>query len=156
MTDDKRHDPSRRRVHTDERGHTVFDGTINTGKFELVSTQRLKALLDDEKSGHREAAARLADSDQDGYLAQDSSGHLQIIDDDDLQSLLDASQQAPGKTRPAPPAPEPEVAQDDEELSLVSTQRLRKLLDIPEGPGEKASEQPVKDEIGGFDPYNSS
>lgn len=156
MTDEKRHDPAKRRVHTDEHGHSVLDGTVNTGKFELVSTQRLKALLEDEKSGHRESAAKLADSDQDGYLAQDSSGHLQIIDDDELQSLLDASHPAPAKSRPATVAPEPATADDDEELSLVSTQRLRKLLDIPEGPGDKAAEKPIKDEIGGFDPYNSS
>jgi len=155
--DDEKNAPDERRpkVRTDDRGHTVWDATIQTAKLELVSTQRLKQLIDDG-SPTRDQIRELASTGSEGYLAEHGeSGTLSIIGDDDLQALLDTQDEDLPPLRLPDPVEEP-ASGDDEELSLVSTQRLRKLFDLEgETPKKAASPKPVKDEGGGFDPYNT-
>lgn len=158
--------PSGRRIHTDESGHSVWDDTIKTANFELVSTQRLQQLLAEEDAAPREAIHEIANSDAEGYLAENSAtGILKVIDDDDLQALLDAQLEDPPPARPAasapsrPAAPAAAKPADDDELALVSTQTLRQILDIaderPVGKAAGKTARPSRDEDGGFDPYNT-
>ncbi len=149
----------RPKVHTDETGHTVWDDTIKTARFELVSTQQLRQLLDAAEDAPRDEIRKLAAGDEEGYLARDAgTGMFRVIDDDDLQALLDTQDEdLPAIARPAPaqPAPAPKAGGNEDELSLVSTQRLRKLLDTPGGTAKPAAKKPRRDEGGGFNPYDS-
>lgn len=150
-----------RRVQTDERGRSVWVGTIETAELEIVSTQMLKSLLDSADAGNRKQVEQLASRDDEGFLARNAAtGHFQIIDDTDLQMIL--SQQKDSAPAPRPdnrdePAPLPET--DENDLSLVSTQALRKILGNSTGETRKTDATPEpklsRDDGGGFDPYNT-
>ncbi|MDZ7644725.1 MAG: hypothetical protein U5K76_11155 [Woeseiaceae bacterium] len=145
----------RPRVTTDERGHSVWSETIRTATFELVSTARLRKLLDDDDEQQREEVRRLAETQGNGYLARDhATGMFRIIDDADLQALLDSEDAPAPVARPADVTSEPAKNTDDEDLSLVSTQALRKILELPEDRAA-SDDAPARDEGGGFDPYNN-
>ena len=85
------------------------------------------------------------------------SGSFEIIDDDDLEAALKtvAEDSGPGRVADVVYEPVAGSAPDaDEELSLVSTQMLRRILgeeeeDAEQDPGAIEAER-------GFDPYNSS
>lgn len=140
------------KVTVDERGRSVWNDTIKTANFELVSTGRLRKLLDDDGQQHREEVRKLAEMQTDGYLARDNStGMFRIIDDDDLQAILDGDGQATPFRRPAEASLKPAFGDaPEEDMSLVSTQALRRILELP----EDRDREPVTDEGGGFDPYN--
>ena len=150
------------KVTVDDRGRTVWTDPVETANFELVTTQRLKLLLAAEQQAEKDAVQKLAESKSDGYLARDNAtGIFSIIETDELQKLLDANP-TDKRTRPAEVVAEPLPPEAmDEELSLVSTQALRKILDIPEtspakaGAKTKAKPKTIKDLGGGFDPYNT-
>lgn len=147
----------KKKVTVDDRGRSVWTDTIETCNFELISTQVLKKLIADDEQ-QRDAVSELAATNPNGYLAKDSAtGMFRIIDDDDLQSLLDsnASPETPARAAEVVLELSPSLEQDDDDLSLVSTQALRKILDIPDTSPKKASPKPVKDKLGGFDPYNT-
>lgn len=151
----------RRKVQSDERGRSVWVDPIRTAEFELVSTQSLQVLLDEGDAEHRGEIERLANDGDDGYLAKESStGHFRVIGDDALQAILDEQHESMPVTRIGDTVriqrPDIDASAPKEELSLVSTQSLRKILgDIErEKPGPK--KKPLKDEGGGFDPYNTS
>lgn len=147
------------KVTIDDRGRSVWTDTVETANLELVSTQRLKKILAEEHEQERDAVRQLAETQSDGYLAQNNAtGVFSIIETDELQKLLDSA-----PARPAPTADailEPLVAttaDDEDDLSLVSTQALRQILDIPDSAPAKATAKakPAKDPGGGFDPYNT-
>lgn len=147
---------SKSRISTDETGHSVWDDTIKTANFELVSTQRLQQLLAADEAHSREAIEKLAAGESEGYLAEDSTtGMLRIIDDDALQSLLDSPEEKLPLVRRDEETVVPASTADDEDLSLVSTQALRKLFDIEDDRPKPASPKPARDTGGGFDPYDS-
>lgn len=150
-----------RRVQTDDRGRSVWVGTIETAELEIVSTQMLKTLLDSADAGNRKQVEQLASRDDEGFLARNAAtGHFQIIDDTDLQAIL--NQQKDSAPAPRPAGTEESTllpATDDNELSLVSTQALRKILGESTGEQRKADATPdgrsSRDDAGGFDPYNT-
>ena len=150
------------KVTIDERGRSVWTDPVETANFELVSTLRLKKILAEEQHGERDAVRKLAESKSDGYLAKDNAtGIFSIIDTNELQKLLDADP-TDKRTIPAEVVAEPLPPDStDEELSLVSTQALRKILDIPDATPAKANarakaqHKTIKDLGGGFDPYNT-
>ncbi|MEQ8206085.1 MAG: hypothetical protein RIA65_07915 [Woeseia sp.] len=147
----------KKKVTVDDRGRSVWTDTIETCNFELISTQVLKKLIKDDEQ-QRDAVSELAATNPNGYLAKDSStGLFRIIDDADLQSLLDsnASPEPPARAADVVLEPSLSLEEEDDDLSLVSTQALRKILDIPDTSPKKASPKPVKDKLGGFDPYNT-
>lgn len=169
MTDDKKltepvGDTERLpRVSVDERGRSVWTGPVGSGEFELISTASLRAILDSDDDDSRQAIEQVADSDDEGVLVRDATtGMFRVIDENELQALLVAD----GLTPAAKPASADVVLEslDDptagSELSLVSTQALRKII---RNDGS-ATLQPEGDESielglespGGFDPYNSS
>lgn len=146
------------KVALDEHGHSVWTEHVDAVELDLVSTAMLKKILesDDEKARRRiEEAAQ----GKDGVLAHDAEkNQFEIIDDDDLQAALDSAANTPDQSRPADVVLEPlseQAGEDAEELSLVSTQMLRKILasDDPEANVDPGASD---DSGGGFDPYNSS
>ncbi len=153
----------KRRVQMDDRGRSVWVGTIETAELEIVSTQMLKTLLDSADAGNRKQVEQLASRDDEGYLARNAAtGHFQIIDDTDLQAILNQHKASAPAQAPQPDSME-ESAQlseaDDNELSLVSTQALRKILGESTGEKRKVGATPdekfSRDDAGGFDPYNT-
>ncbi len=151
------------RVQPDDRGRSVWAGPVEEAELELVSTTMLRAMLD---SGDAERRRQLqeAAAGKDGVLAKNlTSGTFEIIDDDDLKAALDHSDATPGRARAADVSLQPLRKRADtrnEELSLVSTQALRKMLGQPEKKGAKtaAKQKDRKKDVlpgGGFDPYNS-
>lgn len=149
------------KVKTDERGRTVWVDTVETAQLELVSTGQLKQLLDSADEGTRSTIRQMVEAEQQGVLARDpSTGLFQIISEEDIKAAL--SDQGTSKTAPpADVALEPlRGSGENEELSLVSTQMLRKVLQkeaAPARPGLARERKRVarKDEGGGFDPYNT-
>lgn len=146
------------KVALDEHGHSVWTEPVEAAELDLVSTTMLKKILesDDKKSRRRiEKAAQ----GKDGVLAHDAEkNQFEIIDDDDLQAALNSAANTPDQSRPADVVLEPpsEQAGDDaEELSLVSTQMLRKIL-ANDDPAANIDAGDNDDAGGGFDPYNSS
>jgi hypothetical protein len=144
------------KVNVDDRGRSVWVDPVESAELELVSTQMLKVMLSSHDESDRKAIEKAADTAADGVLARNpSNGQFEIIDDDDLQTILDENQGLPKLTRPADATLEPlRDYVDDEELSLVSTQALRKVL-----LGDIKDQQEAEETDGksaGFDPYDSN
>jgi hypothetical protein len=136
------------KVTTDDRGRTVWVGEIEEAELELVSTAELKQILDSSDPASRSAIEQVASGAADGLLARNTAtGLFEIVSDHDLQAALarETGQPAAGSGL------EPAKGRSGEDLSLVSTQVLRKVLKTDGKPGTRK-----KDAGGGFDPYNSS
>ena len=143
------------KVKTDDRGRSVWVGDVETAELELVNTMMLKKIIDSGDDERRERLEKVAAGKQ-GVLAHDArDDSFQIIDDDDLKAALEASAGNDEHGRPADVTLEPlmEQADGEDELSLVSTQALRRIL-RPDAPPE--DEDPGIIDDTGFDPYNSS
>ena len=145
---------------TDDRGRTVWNEPVEDVELELVSTTALQKILQSDDGKTRGEIRRLVTGRKDGVLARDAAtGVYQIVSDADLKAALGtgAVQDKPkrGTEITAPPISE-KTRLAAAELSLVSTQVLRKVLK-PDGTAEY--EKPVagkKDKFGGFDPYNNN
>lgn len=146
------------RVRTDERGQTVWDGPVEETELELVSTAALRAMLDSGDAEHKRRL-RAAAATKDGILARNpASGSFEIIDDEDLKAALAHADGTPDAVRAADVTLEPLAAKADtgaEELSLVSTQALRRMLGHEEKQPATAARDRARSPGGGFDPYNS-
>ena len=144
------------KVTTDDRGRSVWADTIESAELELVSTAELKKILAASDEESLSAIEKVVTPTDEGVLARDpATGLFEIISDTDLQAILAENDHLPKTRQPADVTLEPvrnAPAEADGELSLVSTQVLRKVLsrDAPKPPQSK------KDSGGGFDPYNSS
>jgi hypothetical protein len=143
------------RISTDSQGRSVWADPVDSiDELELVSTQALKIILDSNDEKARKNLARAAKAGN-GVLARDpSSGSFEIIEDDELQKILDSTSDLPPITRPADVTLVPVKEDGGNELSLVSTQALRKLLGT-EPPKSEVGKKTKRDTGGGFDPYNS-
>jgi len=143
------------KVTIDEHGRTVWNGPVEETELELVSTQKLKQILDGDDERRRRLEA-IADG-KDGVLAQHvDSGAFDVIDDDDLRAALaSADDDTPVEMPPETPADQ--AYADDGGLSLVSTMALRRML----GKDGEARLSPADDDDhpaseAGFDPYNNA
>lgn len=129
--------------------------SVEETEMALVSTLMLKNLLDGKSADHKRRLEEAA-LGKEGVLAQHlGSGRFEIIDDDDLKSALENDAKAHGNKRAADVTWEPLMERadtDNEELSLVSTQALRRML----GQETDVVEEEPSIDIGGFDPYNSA
>ena len=146
------------RVQTDG-GRNVWADTVEEVELELVSTNQLEALLESGDGDTQGAIRQALSGQQEGVLARDpATGLFQVISEDDLKSILEDKKQ-PIRRRTADVTLEPaRKERDSEELSLVSTQMLRKIIKSDEKPAKPASSakaKVTKDRSGGFDPYNS-
>ncbi len=144
----------RSKVATDERGHSVWVDPVDSAELELVTTTMLTRMLesDDEERNRRLVEAAQG---KDGLLAHDRDNDcFEIIDDADLQAAIEASAGDAPPTRSADVTYEVVAEREDvdEELSLVSTLALRRML---RGEDSGTDDELSVDEGGGFDPYNS-
>jgi len=148
----------RGKVTTDDRGRSVWAEPVADAELELVSTQMLQQMLESDDEERKERL-KAASSARDGVLARNTSTEdFEVIDDDDLQAALSVAEDSTGPGRVADVIYEPVVddtgSDEVEELSLVSTQMLRKMLGAEEETGDE--EKALDDYAGGgFDPYNS-
>jgi hypothetical protein len=126
-------------------------------ELELVSTQALNMMLASQDMIERKAIEDVADMNESGVLARNlQSGSYQIIDDNDLQAILDDNRDLPKVRQPSDITLEPvhpTTAETAGELSLVSTQALRKVLGKSEVENLDGSSEQI---LANFDPYNSS
>jgi len=145
------------KVTTDSRGRTVWADTVETAELELVSTSELQKILASTDDNTRSAIERIVPAEGEGVLARDpATGLFEIICDADLKAILDSNSDLPKTSRPADVTLEPvSRTNSTDELSLVSTQVLRKVL--RKEPPKEAPRETVRktDKGGGFDPYNS-
>lgn len=147
------------KVTTDDRGRTAWVGKVEEVELELVSTAALQKILRSDDGKTRTEIRRLVKGGKDGVLAKDTAtGVFQIVSKEDLQTALE---QAGGKP-PArvadvtAPAMTDRAKQAADELSLCSTQVLRKLLK-PDGEAEiRKPRVGKKDKFGGFNPYDNN
>ena len=144
------------KVGVDDRGRSVWVGPVEEVELELVSTAMLKRVLESDDEAKKAQIRETADS-KDGVLAHDPEKDMfQIIDDTDLQAILAAEPQGMDAIKAADVTLEPLSSQadtDDEELSLVSTQALRRMLGSDAASDDDADEDAAGG--AGFDPYNS-
>ena len=150
----------KKKTMTDDRGRTVWNEPVEDVELELVSTTALQKILQSDDGQTRGEIRRLVAGRKDGVLARDAAtGVYQIVSDSDLKAALGtgAVQDKPMRGAEVTASPISEKTRlSADELSLVSTQVLRKVLK-PDGTVEY--EKPVagkKDKFGGFDPYNNS
>lgn len=143
------------KISSDDRGRSVWAEPVEEVELELVSTLMLKQLIESDDDDKRNKLAAAAQG-KDGVLAKNlTSGRFEIIDDDDLMAALQSADSTPDTVRASDmnAAPLLERADtDNEELSLVSTQALRKILGTEESGSGGSGEEPG----GGFDPYNNA
>jgi hypothetical protein len=144
------------RVRTDGQGRSVWDEPVDPAdELELVSTQALRKILDSDDRKARKALVDAASTAGNGVLVRDpNAGTFEVIDDDELQKILDSTTDLPPVTRPADVTLEPIGNDSGDELSLVSTQALRKILRT-DAPKSEVGKTTRRDPDGGFDPYNS-
>ncbi len=137
------------KVAPDARGRNVWVSKVETVELELISTTALERILTAGDGKTRVEIRRLAESGKEGLLARDSAtGHYEIVGRDELEAIAGTGQ-VPDKPRGGTEVVAPPMSEDAllkaEELSLVSTMMLRRIVD-PDS----------KDKFGGFDPYNKS
>jgi len=115
-----------------DSGRSRTSETADSAEFELVSTQMLKVILASRDGSDREAIASAANTSSEGVLARNrNNGQYEIIEDEELQAIVKANRNLPKFTRPTDVTLEPlHDYVDDEELALVSTHALRKVLDF--------------------------
>jgi hypothetical protein len=142
----------RAKVTTDDRGRTVWAGPVEPTELELVSTTMLERVLSSSDE-NRKQKIKDAAAGKEGLLAHDrETDNFEIIDDSGLLALL---QQEGGDTsKPADVVYEllDDPAEPGEELSLVSTQVLRRMLKIDDTPVEIDGETDDR----GFNPYDNA
>ncbi len=142
------------KIKTDSRGRSEWADPSESARLELVSTQTLKQILSSSDERNRKAVEAAANTTTDGVLARDPvTGFFEIIDDAELQAILDANSELPKLSRPIDVTLEPlHDYVDKENLSLVSTMALRKVLAKSDDDGSPESET----DSSGMDPCNSN
>ena len=144
------------KVGIDDRGRSVWVGPVEEVELDLVSTTMLKRVLDSDNEARKQQLRDTAEG-KDGVLAHDPDKDMfQIIDDTDLKEILASEPTGMDAIKAADVTLEPLASRadtEDEELSLVSTQALRHMLNK----GDDGAEEADDDDPGGhsFDPYNS-
>jgi hypothetical protein len=144
------------KVAPDHRGRSVWLGKVEAVELELVSTTALEKILKTEGDKIRTEIRKLAGSRKDGVLARDTAtGHFRILSETDLERAATAPPgEGPKRGNVVTGAPLTEtVRRKADELSLVSTQILRKVV---KADATKAKGPAKKDRFGGFDPYDNS
>ena len=148
------------KVAPDHRGRSVWLGKIEPVELELVSTTALEKIMKTEGGKTRSEIQKLAAGRKNGVLARDTAtGHFRILSDADLRKAATAPPaDGPKRSGVVTAAPLTEATRARaEELSLVSTQILRKAVK-PDGKAEFERPKPAtkKDKSGGFNPYDNN
>jgi len=143
-----------RNVGTDSRGHSVWTKPIAPVELELVSTMMLEQILEDSDEQDTQRIRQLAETGE-GYLARDTtSKEFELIRDDELEAALQEASRDASDLTPSTWALErvDDNEAEEQELSLVSTQVLRRMLN-PDAP-EETEDAPGRDDSGGYNPYD--
>ena len=133
-----------RKVGTDSQGRTVWTKPLEEAEFELVSTVMLKQIIESDDDRKNARIRALADA-EDGVLARSTgSGEYEILPDDELEAALKATSNPESPNKPQQFTLETVSESDEaEELSLVSTQMLRRMLSVDDesdvGPDDQDS-----------------
>ena len=139
------------KIKIDDRGRTVWVGEIETGDFELVSTSRIRALLesgDEEKINEISLIARTGPQ---GVLIQDcNDGHFDVLEQANLDQLLQ-DPNAPVVRQADEQAATEGTTELEGDMGLMDTLMLRKIL-VSEGSFDEVELQ----ENEGGDPYDTS
>lgn len=148
------------KVAPDLRGRSVWLGKVEPVELELMSTMALRKILNGTNGGERVEIEKLAAGRKNGVLARDTAtGHFRILSDADLRKAATAPPgEAPKRGNVVTGAPLTDTARRKaEELSLVSTQILRKVV-RPDGKADVEKLKPAgkKDKFGGFNPYDNN
>lgn len=148
------------KVAADHRGRSVWLGKIEPVELQLVSTTALEKILKTEGGKTRVEIEKLAAGRKNGVLARDTAtGHFRILSEADLKKAATAPPgDGPKRGAVVTAAPLSETTRRKaEELSLVSTQILRKVV-RPDGRAEIEKPKPAgrKDKFGGFNPYDNN
>jgi hypothetical protein len=139
------------KVKTDKRGRAVWTGAIEETEFDLMSSQDLKLALQAADGADRESIRAIAESGKNGVVARErGTGLYHVIPEDELQELMDNDAALSASIRGQEMAPESADGDSEEELALVSTQALRRMLD----PIDVEDALDVSDDNPGFDPYD--
>ncbi len=145
------------KVAPDLRGRSVWLGKVEAVELELVSTTALEKILKTEGGKTRSEIQKLAATRKDGVLARDTAtGHFRILSEADLKKAVPVGD-GPKRSAEVTTAPLTDTARKKaDELSLVSTQILRKVMK-PDGKAEVVKPKAgKKDKFGGFNPYDNS
>jgi hypothetical protein len=148
------------KVAPDDRGRSVWLGKVEPIELELVSTIALQKILKTGGGDTRAEIGKLASGRKNGVLAREAAtGHFRILSEADLRRAA---------TEPPSPADGPQrrnvtagapisdtVRRKADELSLVSTQMLRKVV-RPDGTAGVEKPATKKDRSGGFNPYDNN
>ena len=148
------------KVAPDHRGRSVWLGKVEPVELELVSTTALQTILKSEGGKTRVEIEKLAAGRKNGVLARDTAtGHFRILSDADLRKAATTPPgEGPKRGNVVTGAPLSDTTRKKaEELSLVSTQILRKVV-RPDGQADLEKAKPVgrKDKFGGFNPYDNN
>ena len=148
------------RVAQDERGQNVWVGAVETVELELMSTAALERILESGDGRTQSEIRKLAAGSKDGVLARETAtGHFRIVSDAELESALDAENPRDHGGRRSEVTAEPineKTRHAADQLSLVSTQVLRKVLKPAEKTGDAGPKSGKRDPFGGFDPYDNN
>jgi hypothetical protein len=148
------------KVAPDDRGRSVWIGKIEPVELELVSTMALQKILKTGGGDTRAEIGKLAAGRKNGVLAREAAtGHFRILSEADLRRAATtppSSADGPQRRDVTTGAPITEAARRKaDELSLVSTQMLRKVV-RPDGTVGFEKPAAKKDRSGGFDPYDNN
>lgn len=158
MADDRKRNEQDGKIASDDQGRSVRADTVQTGKFDLVTTQELRAILDSSDDDSLRSIEQAATSDEEGVLARNAeTGMFEIIDESSLQEILG------GRATGAYARPSADVTLEpldndapSESFSLVSTQVLRKIIRKDAGGDTDGAEFDADIiDTDGSDPYNS-
>ena len=139
-------------VGADSKGRTVWTKPIEETEFELVSTQMLKQILDSDDEDKKAKIRALAEAEEGVLACAAGTNEFEILPENELEAALQAANNPNAPNIPSDFTLESvSESGDEEELSLVSTQALRKVLNI-EDDGDDEPE--TEDSGGGYNPYD--
>ncbi len=143
------------RMRTDGSGRPVRAESLETVDIELFSTGEIRKILGSKDEAAIKAIEDAAESGDEGVLARNiATGLFEIVDNSDLQAIIEQDVRPRKHEKVADIIYEPAFDSEKsiDELSLVSTMALRKILK------EDDVDEPIAEEIddAGFDPYDSS
>lgn len=126
-------------------------------EVELVSTQMLKQILSSRDVDNRKGVADVARREGDGVLARDpQTGYFVILDEAELKAIVESGQALPKLSRPSDVTASPlHDYADNDHLSLVSVQALRRVIDEDSGEEDSPAGDADEDEVAEFDPYRA-
>ena len=138
---------------TDSRGRTVWTRPIEPIELELLSTLMLEQIILSDDEDHKKQLHALTDGD-DGVIACNMTNNkFEVLKDDELEAALQAANNPDVSNELSHYTLEQaDITDVDEELSLVTTQVLRKIL----SPSSLNSPDELDsgDNGDGYDPYD--